>query len=202
MTFMKIKKSTQSIAESAKGNLVFGVGVNDAWYQVVMIINGKKCLCNTYVLWKAMLNRCYGELSLSKQPTYKDCNVCEEWLLYSNFEKWCDLNYVYGYDLDKDLKIKNNKIYCPENCLFVPRAINNVINVKRKCGIYPVGVTKCGNSYRAKLSIDSVRVSLGCYSTPEIAYEVYKNSKNKELDRKSIQYPEFAKYIKQHKIRD
>lgn len=28
--------------------------------------------------------------------------------------------------LDKDILNKGNKVYCPENCIFVPRRINNL----------------------------------------------------------------------------
>ena len=49
------------------------------------------------------------------------CSVCEEWKHFSNFKKWFDENYIEGFDIDKDILIKGNKVYSPEACSFVPR---------------------------------------------------------------------------------
>ncbi len=77
-----------------------------------------------YRAWSCMMARCYGESTQKRQPTYKGCTVCEEWHDFQVFSKWFDENYVDGYQLDKDIKAKGNKIYSPENCCFVSQAVN------------------------------------------------------------------------------
>ena len=77
-----------------------------------------------------MLGRCYNEYNLKRRPTYKGCEVCDEWLNFQNFAEWFDNNY-YTIDneavcLDKDILIKGNKTYSPEACVFVPITINSL----------------------------------------------------------------------------
>ena len=91
-------------------------------------INGKHT--KAYTLWQDMLGRCYNEYNLKRRPTYKDCEVCDEWLNFQNFAEWFDNNY-YTIDneavcLDKDILIKGNKTYSPEACVFVPITINSL----------------------------------------------------------------------------
>ena len=75
-----------------------------------------------------MLRRCYDEKLHKKYPTYIDCKVCEEWLNFQNFAKWYYNNYYEIENekicLDKDILHKGNKIYSPDNCVFVPNNIN------------------------------------------------------------------------------
>ena len=60
--------------------LVCGVGVNDT--------DTPTQTCSYYGRWKNMLKRCYDKRYMSKHPTYKDCSVCDDWLIYSNFKAW------------------------------------------------------------------------------------------------------------------
>lgn len=114
--FHKIPASKTSIAGR---KLLHGVGVNDADYVVRPTVNGLKSICPIYSRWASMLARCYCKKSLIDNPSYAGCSVCEEWLLFSSFSKWCVINYVDGYHLDKDIRIKGNKVYSPEACMFV-----------------------------------------------------------------------------------
>jgi hypothetical protein len=100
--------------------LVHGVGVKG---NTSTKENGK--FKKAYTVWKAMLGRCYY-YSKDSQPTYKDCSVCVEWLNFEAFEKWFDKNYIVGFDLDKDILKKDNRVYCPDFCRFIPGEINNL----------------------------------------------------------------------------
>ena len=64
-------------------NLVAGVGINDADYNVTLHDKETgKCIiwsCPYYSRWKGMLVRCYSSNHKNKQPSYKGCTVCEEW---------------------------------------------------------------------------------------------------------------------------
>lgn len=81
-----------------------------------------------YRYWCDMLRRCYDVGFHERQPSYADCEVCEEWHNYQNFAKWFENNYYEikndTLDLDKDLLVANNKVYSPETCWFIPTGIN------------------------------------------------------------------------------
>lgn len=38
--------------------------------------------------WLSMLKRCYNKKYLIKEPAYKDCKVCDEFLCFQNYAKW------------------------------------------------------------------------------------------------------------------
>lgn len=153
--------------------LIYGVGIYDDDIPLTDKGNYK-----IYYTWRAMLSRCYSEKVHFKQPTYIGCTVCEHWFLFSNFKKFYIDNYVEGWCLDKDILIKGNKEYSPETCCFVPNEINVLILRKRKRSSLPAGVknTKYGkfSSYIRKGDSD---VYLGIYSTPEEAFQAYKEAK-------------------------
>lgn len=153
--------------------LVKGVGIFDS---DLATTNEKVLMANR--VWRSMLSRCYSKKYQEKEPSYIDCSVCEEWLLFSNFKKWFDENYVDGYALDKDILIKGNKVYSPDTCCFVPFEINALlIKSNRKRGLYPIGVCKCENRFRAYLSVSCSRLFLGSFVTIEEAFTAYKQAK-------------------------
>lgn len=80
----------------------------------------------SYSTWKGMIDRCYGEKSLKKRPTYIGCSVHKDWHNFQNFAEWFYSNYVDGHALDKDIKVKGNKQYSPHTCMFVSVEDNTV----------------------------------------------------------------------------
>ncbi len=133
-----------------KNKLVCGVGVND--YEEPVIVNGRKL--DSYGCWYAMLRRCYSVKQQIIQPTYIDCSVCEEWLLFSNFKKFYDKNHREGFELDKDILFSGNKHYSPETCCFVPVYLNLLLLDRgRFRGDLPLGVSaKKPNSKIGKIT--------------------------------------------------
>ena len=102
--------------------------------------NGK--LTREYKLWHNMLKRCYSDKYHKDHPTYKDCTVCQKWLVFANFLE--DLPLIEGYELwknnpntgvslDKDSKVKGNKVYSLDTCKFVSRSDNAKERMER-CG--------------------------------------------------------------------
>ena len=100
-----------------------------------------------FSLWRGMLRRTSCLSIQKRQPTYKDTIVCEEWLNFQNFAKWCYSQPLLNakddkgryYQLDKDILIKGNKVYSPETCCFVPPVLNNLIKSKSiSNGDYPI----------------------------------------------------------------
>ena len=146
---------------------LFGVGVNDS---TIRVRNGK-ILLPAYSLWYSMISRCYSPKMHKHSSTYIGCSVCEEWHLYSNFEKWYNENYIEGCHLDKDILVKGNKCYSPETCSFVPREINNLIeNVRNKRGNTPMGVFERCGKFLSYVRVNNKRIYLGTYDTKEQAF--------------------------------
>ena len=73
-------------------------------------MKGQCGMKETKKAWYAMLNRCYNPLS-NRAAAYKNCSVCDEWLTFSNFKRWFDEHHVEGYELDKDILVKGNRVY-------------------------------------------------------------------------------------------
>ena len=119
--------------------IVYGVGfMGEGKHKPT--INGKNT--KPYKTWCGMLERCYSDKYQAKYPTYIGCSVDPIWHNFQNFTKWFDKNYIEGYYLDKDIKVEGNKIYSPENCLFVS-AKENAIKALAKYYVFtsPEGET-------------------------------------------------------------
>lgn len=157
-----------------------GIGIMD-------IDNESYSICGS--MWRNMIARCYGLSDLKKHPTYKDCDVCDEWLIFSNFKKWFDENYVEGYQLDKDILQKGNKVYSPDTCCFVPHEINKlIITANRKESQLPVGVRKVPYGYQTFVSINGHPNYLGTCKTEDEASELYLRSKAKHIADMAFEY--------------
>lgn len=170
---------------------LFGVGIND---DTETHTNNVESVA--YRKWRTMMARCYSKNYHANQPTYIGCSVCEEWWLYSNFKKWHDQNYIDGYELDKDLLLKNNKVYSPDTCCYVPKEINTLLlNCKKKRGNLPIGVCEriggTGVKYHAEMShyVNGKRSSyLGSFNTPEEAFAAYKSAKESRIKMIANEY--------------
>lgn len=160
-----------------KERLVCGIGINDADYFTQTRIEGKQTKCPFYETWSSMLKRCYSKKSLVYKPTYKDCTVCEEWLIFSAFKAWMEKQDWKGKSLDKDIMVQGNKIYSPENCIFVTADINKLfVKNDARRGLYKLGVSfhKRDKVFSANCSVNSKSTHIGYYSTEDEAYEAYK----------------------------
>lgn len=177
---------------------VCGVGIIGDKYPIS--INGN--LTKEYKIWLSMISRCFKKEYKDKYPTYIDVICCKEWLLYENFYEWVHnqenfskwLNNNSRWCLDKDILIKGNKIYSSETCCLVPENVNNLfIKGNANRNNLPIGVSVCGNKYRANYHNPYTNKTkyLGVYSTPKEAFDVYK--RNKENVIKQIAKSEYDK---------
>lgn len=151
---------------------VYGIGINDS------VVENRDNLI--YSLWRGMLKRCYSEKYKAKNPTYKDCTVCQEWHTYSKFEVWVK-NFEYiGMELDKDLLVKGNKVYSPTTCILIPHAVNTFINNRNTNGLLDgVSICKQTGKYTARVSnpFTGVRENLGRSENELYLHELWKKRK-------------------------
>lgn len=152
----------------------------------------RKCT-KYYNVWKGILERCYNPKYIKKRPTYTGCEVHSSWHNFQVFAKWVDENYyeIEGerMALDKDILCKGNKIYSPDTCIFVPTRINSLFTKNNKCrGNLPVGVTYKNQKYVASCNTNEKKKHLGYYNTPDEAFQVYKNFKEKEIKKVAEEY--------------
>ena len=152
-----------------------------------------------YRIWKGLFDRCYKHYNEQRNYVYNECEVCEEWHNFQNFAKWYYENY-YEIDeqlmcLDKDILHKGNKIYSPENCIFVPQRINKLFTKSNRTrGSLPIGATFEKSKIRVRISIyDSVlnkkrAYFLGYFETPKEAFQAYKEAKEKYIKQVADEY--------------
>ena len=137
--FIEVKASAGSLA---KRKPICGIAINDPWYTTTRSVDGGQVKCPIYSIWRAMIYRCYDPKRQAKQPTYKGCTICNEWLTFSNFRSWVLTQDWEEMELDKDLKKIGNKVYSSENCLFISGSLNKLLtNAASSRGEWPIGVS-------------------------------------------------------------
>lgn len=162
-----------------------------------------------YIAWYNILVRCYEEKIYNKYQSYEQCEICEEWKYYwnfydwlhsqSNFEKWKNGT---SWAVDKDIIIKNNKIYSPQTCCLVPKEVNNLLlKSEQTRGDLPIGVTyrKSDGMYEAQCSDPFLNkyITIGIYNTPQQAFKYYKQYKENILQRMANQQYQLKNINKQ-----
>lgn len=132
-----------------------------------------------FQLWKNMLKRCYSEVSFKKSPSYEQCLTSETFNHYQQFKTWCNSQLGFGnmgWELDKDILVRGNKVYSEDMCCFVPKEINLLLVKHDKGrGDYLLGVDyhKNRRQFRARCSDKH----LGWFNTEIEAFYVYKQAK-------------------------
>lgn len=196
----KIKTTYQhfkeGVAENPYNKTIYGKGyIGQGKYKAKK--NNKHTI--QYKFWYGMFLRCYNENQRYKYPTYKNCTVCEEWYDFQVFAEWFDKNYyeIEGQKMhiDKDILVKGNKVYSPQNCIFVPQRINELFtknDINR--GEYPIGVYfhKIKQMFRSQCSIlkndKKHQKILGEYNSPTEAFNVYKTFKESYIKEVADEY--------------
>ena len=170
---------------------VFGIGTVGTKYPISEGCRGTK----EYVLWKDVLRRCYSDTFQKKQPTYKDCEVSDKFKSYEHFYEWCHKQVgfgVEGFEIDKDLLIKGNKVYSEDSCVFLPAEINmHLVKCTASRGEYLIGVSWCNTK---KAFVARVRKNkgksewLGLFRTELEAFNAYKKAKEVFVKEQAEKY--------------
>lgn len=170
-----------------KNRLVCGVGINDANYVVrketIILENGerkrlKTWICPYYRTWINMLKRCYSAKEQQRCPTYYGCSVSEDWLVFTNFKNWMELQNYQGKHLDKDILVRGNKVYSKDTCVFVDSKVNTfLLDCGATRGEYLIGaclhkpsgkfVSHCCNPFTKKMEY------LGLFISEQGAHEAW-----------------------------
>ena len=163
--------------------LVEGVGVNDVFDVSTWVeVGGRRVKCPYYRVWRDMLKRCYSSCYHKRQPTYKNCEVCDEWKVFSNFKGWMMNQDWENKHLDKDLLKEGNKIYCPDYCIFVNQTLNKFTHEKTITTENMRGVNwhKAAGKYHARCNnpFTGVRESLGFYHDSYEGHLAWKTRKH------------------------
>lgn len=139
------------------------------------------------------------------RPLSVGITICPEWMYFSNFYKWVNSQSNFPYLIqqsericvEKDILIKNNKLYSPLTCCLVPSSINALICVHSTVrGKYPLGVTEACNGKYVIAKWQNPITHQGEWSTvfpntPEgiqKAFNVYKYNREKYIKEKANIY--------------
>lgn len=181
----QIKMGLTDDAQDSSGN----------WRKTVCL-PGMQWQTISYSRWKGINARCKdGGAYQNRQPSYIGCT--NEFKGFQEFVEWSRQQVGYdleGYQLDKDLLFKGNKIYSPDTCVFLPSRINSLlIKANSIRGDFPVGVSF--NSKRQKFiafcsngSGSGRQMYLGGYNSPEAAFNVYKSYKESLIKQVAEEY--------------
>lgn len=173
---IKAKFGCPHCAAEYSRKLIYGRGKND----VLGSTNSQY-----YLVWRSMFCRCYTKRN--RENTYKGCSVCEEWWLLSNFKEWYDKHYVEGWELDKDILVKGNKVYSPETCCFVPPHINTVLTGTMICNPSK-GITKTKQGYKCRIGKDGSLILLGVFKSYDEALSVHKKTRESFIHELAERY--------------
>lgn len=169
---------------------LYGIGINDADYQVSFIDDiGKKIKCPYYKVWTNMFSRCYAKSVKSRQSAYDGCSVDTRWHKFSDFKLWMKSQDWKGKHLDKDILVYGNKIYSPDTCIFVSRDVNNLMVGKSKGYSYH----KATGKYSSFISINGKNNHIGYFDDEISAREAYVQAK---ISRIMSLIPDFDERVK------
>ena len=179
----------ERVSEKDRYHVIYGKGIVDLTYTKNVRKNKKTIWkCPFFERWRGLIRRCYSDKTFKRNPQYENCTICDGWLTFSKFKEWMEQHDWCGKELDKDLLIKGNKHYSPENCVWVSHGINIFICDKREStkSEFHIGTTldketgkwraQCSNPF-GKTKYEK-RGYIGLFETRELAHLAWKQKKH------------------------
>jgi len=196
--FVKFSRSPDVEVEVVLNNLKLG-GVSNPFHRSICGVGyfgvgtyvskiGEKHT-EHYKHFNSMMKRCYSEEQLKYAPSYTYTEVNPEMHCFQDMAAWCDKQVGFGnkgWQLDKDLLVRENNEYSFDKCVFIPPQINTFIKPKRFNSL-PLGVDLSNaksKPYRAQGAWAGKNYVLGNFETIEEAFAAYK--KDKESNAKKL----------------
>lgn len=105
--------------------------------------------------------------------------------------------------IDKDILVKDNKIYAPQTCLLVPKTLNLIfINSRSRKNNLPTGVSIIRKGHRFKYQVflstcadksteHNPSMYLGLFNCADEAFLVYKKAKEQYIKKNIIAVQEY-----------
>lgn len=156
-----------------------------------------QCMTRSYTLWTNMLKR----IDNRGPKSYDGCiSLFKD---YQHFANWCNNEHgfrnsdgIVYWTLDKDLMLVGNKTYSPENCCFIPRALNSAITFKTGVRSLPIGVYSApSGNYISLHGNKGESIYLGTFETPLQAHQAWQHYRINFLEN-FIDYPNLGSKAK------
>lgn len=163
------------------------------------IVDGEKYRFKTRggMLWSNLNTRCYG-ITPNNQSYSLISNGFPD---YNTFVTWCQSQYGYMkqeesgrfWELDKDIKYHNNKVYSEDSCIFVPHEVNSLFCATDKSrGMLPLGVSEhkraYDTAYRMRCCMNKSTKEDKVYETVQDAHQAWQLAKITRLEEVASKY--------------
>lgn len=173
-----------------KKGLVYGVGINDYSGKCYNPLTDQKE--PFYATWQNMIEKCYSAKYQKDNSPFKGCTVCDRWKSLKIFRGWFLAHYHEGWEISRTLFNKDNKVYAPYLCCFLPKEIKAFMsNHHWKNKELPSGVyhnVKNRKGYRAAIRIENKMKYLGVFPTIEQARNAYKTAREQRAHELAEKY--------------
>jgi len=155
-----------------------------------------------YNIWNGIKTRCLNtKVSDYRHYGARGIKVCDRWLDINNFIEDMYPSYQEGLTLDR-IDVDGN--YEPDNCRWVTHNVQcrNTRDIRstNTSGFRGVGYDKRRDKWRARITINTIEIHLGYYSTPleaAKAYERYVRINNLEHNfTPALTEEEISQYLK------
>lgn len=148
--------------------------------------DGVQYICKSMSIWRSLRVRCKNNSSFQLEfPTYVGCCMSDNFKDFQTFARWYSTQIGYnisGYQIDKDILVRGNKIYGEHTCVLVPPVVN-MFFVKRPTKSLPTGVQKSAKGYSSSIRLDGVWTNLGNFRSITEAENAYILSKEDDASR-------------------